>query len=370
MVVSTARKFSTAYMKGRSYLLYGTLKQALPSVWNYVMNRRKRLIIGGVGAFLLAIISWASVRFLLLPGSNRTIIEIPSGDQHTAQLWLRLKIASDTATFFDILDLDIPRNTTSLTRCYSSLIFSQKTPYSFTTHPADFFLASTSPDGYSRSYMYDRETSVQGQTANYDLLNLCDYINPYLSTFNSARILAPKVVANTNTRSLLVGAVRDRYFYPFDQYMISLDSVRLSGIVLDTQPVEVAALSPSILLEADAPEWQVTAVSHVSELQEVRTELALKRPFVSRLLTATVLGMTVSFILFLGFMRRDTDVFGAAMGILLGLWGIRDVLLPSFVTWITIVDRVIVLCYLLLVIVLATRYTWRRVFRNVSEDRD
>jgi hypothetical protein len=49
-------------------------------------------------------------------------------------------------------------------------------------------------------------------------------------------------------------------------------------------------------------------------------------------------------LIFLGFMRRNTDVFGAATGILQGFWEIRDVLLPSFVTWLTMVDRVIVRC--------------------------
>jgi uncharacterized membrane protein (DUF485 family) len=137
--------------------------------------------------------------------------------------------------------------------------------------------------------------------------------------------------------------------------------------VLDSQPVERATLSPAVFLETDVPEWQVTAANHISEWQEVQTELTLKRPAATRLLTIVVLSMTLGFILFLGFLKSNTDLFGAAMGILLGLWGIRDVLLPGFVTWATIVDRFIVLCYLLLVIVLVARYTWRRVFRQDGE---
>jgi hypothetical protein len=190
------------------------------------MSRQKQLIVTSIGVLLLIVAGWAGGRFLLLPGSSRTFIEIP-GDPANAQMWLRLRIEPDTVATFDILNLDIARNTTGPTRCYSSLIFSQETPYPFTTHPADFFVKSSPTDGYSRSYMYNQETGIQGQTANYDLLNVCDSVNPHLSTFNSARILAPVVAANADTRRLLVGAVRNRYFYPFDKYTISFAGISL-----------------------------------------------------------------------------------------------------------------------------------------------
>lgn len=96
-----------------------------------------------------------------------------------------------------------------------------------------------------------------------------------------------------------------------------------------------------------------------------RVNISQQRPLAQRMLTAVLLGSILIFILSLLWIQENSNFLEVAVGILLGLWGIQDVLIPSYITGPTLINTLILTFYVLLALVTVVRFAvvpvWRRL---------
>lgn len=111
------------------------------------------------------------------------------------------------------------------------------------------------------------------------------------------------------------------------------------------------------LSESRIPEWQVTQL-----------DVSLKRPLTQRILTASLLTLLFGFIVGLNFVPEIGAVLEVSVGILLGLWGIQDVLIPNYITGTTLVHLLISILYLLLGIIMYFRFIARPLVKQLQEN--
>ena len=195
------------------------------------------------------------------------------------------------------------------------------------------------------------------------------------------------------------------YYYPFDHYFLDM-YVYLevdSSEDIDTQTVQIA---PNIhIIESEfASRWQpkyafceisseitspcdesLTDVVNESNyymqrFPEVHTEAYLaqlreftiftvdfQRPFAQKLLTIVVLISILAFIILLMYLDDVGSFAEVSVGILLGLWGIQDILIPANINVHTIVHDTIFILYILLAFAVFARLVIKPLLLNRFE---
>jgi hypothetical protein len=83
--------------------------------------------------------------------------------------------------------------------------------------------------------------------------------------------------------------------------------------------------------------------------------ITFQRPLGRRALTVILLGTLFVFILSLLFLEETATFLEVAVGILLGLWGVREVLLPPYVTGPTMIEPLVLMLYFALVVAVLLR---------------
>lgn len=99
-----------------------------------------------------------------------------------------------------------------------------------------------------------------------------------------------------------------------------------------------------------------------------RLDLSLVRPATQKVLTVTLLLFLTGFIVGIALISDTGSVLEVSVGILLGLWGVREVLIPSYINGTTLVHVLISLLYLLLGIAAYLRFVGRPLFLQLEQN--
>lgn len=93
--------------------------------------------------------------------------------------------------------------------------------------------------------------------------------------------------------------------------------------------------------------------------------MTLQRPLAQRLLTPVLLGGILVFIFLLIFINDHGACLEVAVGILLGLWGVQNILIPSYISGPTFIEVIILTLYVLLIFAIFIRFVikpfWNRL---------
>lgn len=154
------------------------------------------------------------------------------------------------------------------------------------------------------------------------------------------------------------------FLYPFDTGVLKLI---IEGHASDWHqgiPKETYVFTPTVRTSVFTSNWEVAKIWRPSEEfpREANEYTAFnriwnfgvvfQRPVIYRTLAIVLFLLMFMAILLLLRVREVGSLVEASVGILFGLWGVRQILLPSFVQWLTIVDIGLVYCYILLAAVL------------------
>lgn len=144
---------------------------------------------------------------------------------------------------------------------------------------------------------------------------------------------------------------KDPYFYPFDERTIRFDLVTNIRIY-DNDKKEIAAKSLPIVTAVTRSYnsgENLWILSTESDNNQDRFQiLEMRRLLIYKILIGFVILLVFIVIRHLHLMKRRSDFFQVATGIFLGLWGMREILIPSSIATITLVDTIFLFLYLLI----------------------
>jgi len=134
--------------------------------------------------------------------------------------------------------------------------------------------------------------------------------------------------------------------------------------------VKSVVLVPKIAGAIRAPDWDIT-VSTIETFEGnhpgARIRIEYRRPLLYRLLVPILLLLMLGVIVALPFIQETSTFLETLIGIIFGLWGLHEVLIPADVTWPTIIDPLILSLYALLGFFTLLRVViipvWKRVGR-------
>lgn len=158
------------------------------------------------------------------------------------------------------------------------------------------------------------------------------------------------------------------YFFPFDtmrmrtQFWVYVSDFSNSG--------SVQKISPSIFGSVSStPEWKITLLSPNSKQdpnQEAVVDIYYERPLIYRILIP-VLVIFLFIIIFLSVRIRDLGgYFQVLLGLLFGIWSLKDVILPSFVTGATMLDQIFLTAYLALAASLVYKFILKPYLNSLN----
>lgn len=147
---------------------------------------------------------------------------------------------------------------------------------------------------------------------------------------------------------------RPPYYYPFDWAELKVE-IRLEGDENIGSKKESRFIPVNITGVVDAKNWD-TKVDITDEFDfSTNRPYALvvvhyDRPLLYRVIPVAVLA-TIFFVIFYMPRIKDKSSFLEVMiGLIFGIWGIKQVIVPTFVTWTTILDPIILGLYMCLCI--------------------
>ena len=143
-----------------------------------------------------------------------------------------------------------------------------------------------------------------------------------------------------------------KFYFPYDnlsyQSLISIVGIEYST---DNDDEPKIFLAPKIVGEVWTTDWDVkvyTKENNDAETPNTYLSIEYARPLLYRLLVPLILLLVFGVIIFLPFIKDTSTYIQALIGIIFGLWGLHDVLIPPNVTWPTIIDSLILFLYSLL----------------------
>lgn len=109
-------------------------------------------------------------------------------------------------------------------------------------------------------------------------------------------------------------------------------------------------------------EWDVKV--HVSRRDDAEDKGMLvsidyRRPLINRVLVPLLIVMLGILIFAIPSIKDDSTFIQSLLGLLFGIWGVREVILPNYITWQTILDPVFLSLYILLAGTTGYRYISR-----------
>ena len=171
--------------------------------------------------------------------------------------------------------------------------------------------------------------------------------------------------------------VSSSYYFPFDKRQITADielmTEQKSG---NTSYSENIIPVSSILV--DSENWDESvgfeiaeSKSHFLEGQEaINIQINLQRPLSLRILSTVLLGSMLLLILYLPFIEDSGSFFEVSVGILLGLWGVQAILIPDYITEVTIIDNFILVLYVVFAFGIFIRFVIRPLWIRFSPRLD
>jgi hypothetical protein len=160
-----------------------------------------------------------------------------------------------------------------------------------------------------------------------------------------------------------VGA-RPVYYFPFDYGEFSLV---VRAAIARPEPDgqwTTTEIAPDVGGWITWPGWDksisveksaVQSVANAPPIGMTTVRITFQRPLGRRALTVILLGTLFLFILSLIFIEETANFLEVAVGILFGLWGVREVLIPSYVTGPTMIEPLVLMLYFALVVAVLLR---------------
>lgn len=226
------------------------------------------------------------------------------------------------------------------------------------------------------------------------------YLNSYFS-YGEPRTT---VGVNTDSMPLPFEIERSSFYFPFDRQRILMAfSLGISTQVGDINDpyssfFNIAELyAPGASVISSFPLWEEDVTFGYELLNHSRIEdwiaegetlyeipdptpvmtlqIALERPLFQRVLTVVLLASLFGFILILLFVSEISAFLEIAVGILLGLWGVQGILIPTYITGPTLIETLILTLYVLLAFVTFVRFIiipfwYRLAFPSVTQQME
>jgi hypothetical protein len=150
------------------------------------------------------------------------------------------------------------------------------------------------------------------------------------------------------------------YYYPFDWAEIKLH-IRLEGYEnVGTKTVN-RYVPVNVTGEVEAKNWDIKITisdgvdslsmpssSQVEIRPNVLVNIRYERPLVYRIIPAVLLLTILLIILIVPLIKDNGSFLEVLVGLIFGIWGIKQIIIPTFVTWTTILDPIILGLYMCL----------------------
>lgn len=167
------------------------------------------------------------------------------------------------------------------------------------------------------------------------------------------------------------------YRYPYDELDIPL-GLRFFGYKEDDGRSDYIQIPVNVTYHLSFPGWELKRTElEALEPEDVTridgpvpswyplsvTRIHLVRPFLYRLLTPVLLVCVVLFMILIPLIKDLGSFVEATTAMIFGLWGIRQVLLPTNVSGPTMLDPAFLILYVLLAVAILSRFTVMPLFR-------
>lgn len=200
-----------------------------------------------------------------------------------------------------------------------------------------------------------------GGFINYQPLRFsyANFIDSFCPKQESLNLFGPYYV---HEKAHSVGGI-SQYFYPFDTMIID-SIIWISPVDVDNSTPLSLKIVPSLAINIlSDQEWHVDITS--SEINDgIDTGKLVHIVFRRQLLYIVLYPLIIFFLLILIVALpaiKNTDTYLTALiGLLFGVWGIRQILLPNYITWPTFLDPIIIAFYMLVVIGALLKFTLRQ----------
>ncbi|MCA9946006.1 MAG: hypothetical protein KC449_21130 [Anaerolineales bacterium] len=221
------------------------------------------------------------------------------------------------------------------------------------------------------------------------------------SHFTAAYELDDKCLANSRSNDLEISKISDGgslnrkleliadnspYFFPFDRRILRLNtSLKLVKHLNDFQGESndiIKYIAPGMIVNLDSQVWESNVVFSYDEdflapstgftiPSQTTIYMKFQRPFSLKIITIVIMSFLTATIILLAKIDDLGNFLEVATSILLGLWGIREILIPDYITITTIVHTLILALYLLLAFIIFVRFIIKPSWRQHSlENRD
>jgi hypothetical protein len=159
------------------------------------------------------------------------------------------------------------------------------------------------------------------------------------------------------------------YYFPFDERSLTIfPDITLYANSNEKQKI----VDYEIAGWVTAPKWDEKILLKKTDGKEPYIEIYFYRPIAYRALTLILLGSLFLLIILLFSIADNGTFLEVSIGILFGLWGIQDILIPKNITEPTIVSSLILTLYVCFVFITLLRFVrfnlWRWLNRFYRDD--
>lgn len=234
--------------------------------------------------------------------------------------------------------------------------------------PPDWILSRYRVRGYDPAPFTAR--SQQRTTTIFK--DLCAGTEPL--TINSSSEIQEMILSqNADEPNQLIGAgvVEPSFYFPFDRHIVDVGFL----LFIEGKDNEPTPIQPIINANIISHEWDKVASFHRDkpewlDIPASIVTIELQRPLGIRVLTILLLVSTTLFIAALYYVEETGTFMEVAIGILLGLWGLQDVLIPSDLEGQTMIGAIILGLYAWLAFVSFLRFLVKPAFKKLSRQEE
>jgi hypothetical protein len=160
-----------------------------------------------------------------------------------------------------------------------------------------------------------------------------------------------------------------RYLYPFDGTNIDIRT-QFYGyyIINETKSAEVE-LPMVINWDLNFPEWELANATKSYQDGQSQLHVVLRRKYIYRIITPFLFAVILISIIFIPFVKDLGAVSQISIGMVFGLWTVRQIVLPQSVQWPTILDPIFLAFYALLSISILLRAIAVPFVENMGRER-
>jgi len=215
--------------------------------------------------------------------------------------------------------------------------------------------------------MVDTEREIRPDKA-YVFDDLCVTESAYREPI-SAAIQVPRYGGSLGSYwdEMLNKSIDPSYYYPFDYR--KLDVVTWVEISYEDSGGKTVLMNitPKVVGYISISNWDTNVQISQESSPELghdfaRVNVIFQRPLAYRALTVVLLLSLFIFIFLLVFVDSISSLLEVALGILLGLWGVQDILVPKDITWPTIIDPLILTLYVFLAFIVFVSVLGKKIW--------